>query len=41
MKGKILDYSVQESKGIISAENGKRYNFTNIEWKSTESPSVN
>ncbi len=41
MKGKILDYSVQESKGIISGDDGKRYSFTNSEWKGAESPKIN
>ena len=27
MKGKILDYNIQESKGIISGDDGQRYNF--------------
>lgn len=40
MRGKILDYNLQESSGIISAENGERYSFSNRDWKSsTISPS--
>jgi hypothetical protein len=27
MKGKILDYNIQESKGIISGDDGQRYSF--------------
>ncbi len=41
MKGKILDYSIQESKGIISGDDGQRYSFENREWKSSELPKVN
>jgi TM2 domain-containing membrane protein YozV len=41
MKGKILDYSIQNGSGIISANDGNRYNFSNSEWKSDKSPSVN
>ena len=41
MKGKILDYNIQTSSGIISGEDGKRYTFNNEEWKSNKSPAVN
>ncbi|MCT7488567.1 DUF996 domain-containing protein [Aliarcobacter cryaerophilus] len=41
MKGKILDYNIQESKGIISGDDGQRYSFSNSEWKSSESPKAN
>ncbi|NOQ29678.1 MAG: hypothetical protein GQ570_01010 [Helicobacteraceae bacterium] len=41
MKGKILDYSIQNSSGVISAEDGKRYKFVATEWKSEKAPSVN
>lgn len=41
MKGKILDYSIQNSTGVISGDNGTRYNFTSAEWKSDKSPTVN
>jgi len=41
MKGKILDYSVQNSSGIISGNDGNRYNFINKEWKSDKSPMAN
>ncbi|WP_151813863.1 DUF805 domain-containing protein [Acinetobacter ursingii] len=33
MKGKILDFSIQTNTGIISADDGKRYNFAGTEWK--------
>jgi hypothetical protein len=41
MKGKILDYSIQNSSGIISGEDGNRYEFSNTEWKSDKAPKVN
>jgi len=41
VKGKILDYNLQEGEGIISADNGERYNFTNKNWKSSIHPSSN
>ena len=41
MKGKILDYNIQESKGIISGDDGQRYNFVNKDWKGSELPKVN
>lgn len=41
MKGKILDYNFQESRGIISANDGHRYSFENSQWKGTQSPKVN
>ena len=41
MKWKILDYNIQESKGIISGDDGQRYNFVNKDWKGSELPKVN
>lgn len=41
MKGKILDYSIQNSSGIISGNDGIRYKFQNEEWKSDKSPATN
>ncbi|NOQ30848.1 MAG: hypothetical protein GQ570_06970 [Helicobacteraceae bacterium] len=41
MKGTILDYSIQSSSGIISADDGNRYDFNNSEWKSDIAPSKN
>jgi len=38
MKGKILDFSIQTNTGIISAEDGKRYNFVGTEWKEQAVP---
>ena len=36
MRGRILDYSIQKSEGIILADDGERYSFKTSEWK-TES----
>uniref|UniRef100_UPI00404733F9 hypothetical protein n=1 Tax=Aliarcobacter sp. TaxID=2321116 RepID=UPI00404733F9 len=41
MKGKILDYSIQNSTGIISGDDGIRYQFSNSQWKSDKAPTVN
>ena len=41
MKGKILDYSISESKGLISGADGNRYSFTNSEWRSDKAPAKN
>ncbi len=41
MKGNILNYDIQSSEGIISAEDGNRYTFTNSEWKDDKSPNSN
>lgn len=40
MKGKILDYSIQESAGVISGDNGERYEFKNTDWKSNKAPAA-
>ena len=37
MKGKILDFNLQAGEGIISGEDGSRYNFVSAEWKSADS----
>lgn len=41
MKGKILDFNIQSATGVISADDGKRYNFSSSEWKSDKSPAIN
>jgi len=41
MKGKILDFSVENGSGIISAEDGNRYSFNVSEWKGSGNPTVN
>lgn len=33
MKGQILDFSLQNSSGLITGEDGKRYTFNSAEWK--------
>lgn len=38
MKGKILDYSVQNNSGVISGVDGERYTFVGSEWKSNNPP---
>ena len=36
MKGKVLDFSIQQSSGVISGDDGKRYTFVASEWKSND-----
>lgn len=38
MKGKILDFSIQTSSGIITGEDNKRYQFSGSEWKEQSIP---
>lgn len=38
MKGQILDFSIQNGGGLITAENGKRYSFKSEEWKEQNVP---
>lgn len=38
MKGKVLDYNSVNRTGIISAEDGNRYNFDLGQWKSSVLP---
>lgn len=38
MQGNILDYSKKEKSGVISASDGKRYNFSMSEWKADKAP---
>ena len=33
MRGKILDYTIQTGSGVISADDGQRYDFLASEWK--------
>ena len=41
MIGKILDFDTQTSSGVISGNDGNRYNFNASEWKSDKSPASN
>ena len=34
MKGQVLNYDNLKGEGLISAENGERYTFAGVEWKS-------
>ena len=36
MTGKILDYSIQNGEGIISADDGERYSFQVSQWKTND-----
>ncbi len=40
MKGKILDYNIQKSSGVISGNDENRYSFSTEEWKNNKSPEV-
>ena len=39
MNGQVLDFSVQTNSGVISGDDGSRYNFIGSEWKETVNPS--
>lgn len=41
MKGKILDYDLQNNTGMISGNDGKRYKFTKADWKNEKKPMAN
>jgi TM2 domain-containing membrane protein YozV len=41
MKGKILEFNIQNASGVISGDDGQRYNFSSSEWKSDKAPSAN
>lgn len=38
MKGLVLDFSIQSGKGIITADNGCRYDFDGSQWKCPTPP---
>ncbi len=40
MKGKILEFNGDSRTGLISAEDGSRYNFAIDQWKSASLPKV-
>jgi len=35
MKGTILDFSIPESAGVVSGDDGNRYRFAGSDWKAT------
>lgn len=38
MKGYILDYSVQNNRGIISGDDNQRYSFNGADWMDSQPP---
>ncbi|MFT5644228.1 MAG: TM2 domain-containing membrane protein YozV [Janthinobacterium sp.] len=38
MKGQVLDYSVPDGSGVISASDGVRFNFSGAQWKGDSPP---
>ncbi|MGB1197696.1 MAG: TM2 domain-containing protein [Thalassotalea sp.] len=40
MKGKILDYNEESRSGVISGDDGNRYNFEVSQWKGATLPNV-
>ena len=38
MKGRVLSYSIQENRGVISGDDGARYVFVGSEWNEPEAP---
>lgn len=34
MHGRVLDFNFSEARGLISGDNGMRYNFSDSEWRS-------
>lgn len=38
MKGQILNYSIQDDSGVVSAEDGNRYRFKSSDWRAQEPP---
>lgn len=40
MKGRVLEYSVQENTGLIAGDNGERYRFAGAEWQGDVVPSA-
>jgi len=38
MKGIVLDFSLQQSSGVISGSDGKRYKFASANWKQDRHP---
>ncbi len=40
MKGKILDYSIQKSSGVITCNYENRYTFNTLAWQDSKSQKV-
>lgn len=40
MKGTLLDFSVQQNSGLISADDGARYTFAGADWNGTALPTT-
>ncbi len=38
MKGTVLNFSIQTNQGVISGDDGKRYNFVGSDWNISTSP---
>ena len=38
MKGRVLNYSVQENAGVISGDDGNRYTFEGPQWREQAAP---
>ncbi len=36
MKGRVLSYSIQENRGVISGDDGALYAFVGSEWNAPE-----
>ena len=41
MRGRILDFYIQESNGVILSDDGSRYDFSTTQWKSNKAPAIN
>ena len=41
MKGNILSFDEATNRGKISGEDGKRYDFVRMDWKSQNTPTLN
>ena len=40
MRGRILDYSVQTNRGVISGNDGQHYSFSGANWKAIQVPRI-
>lgn len=41
MRGRILDFYIQENNGVILSDDGSRYDFSTTQWKSNKAPAIN